>query len=42
LEEGMEKCREDIARAALTEGLPVDVIGKITGLDVETIKRLTK
>ena len=43
-EEGMEKGNEmattNIAMTALAEGLPVDVIRKITGLDTETIRNL--
>jgi hypothetical protein len=37
-EEGIEKGREEIARNALAKGLPLDTIGEITGLDIETIK----
>jgi len=40
MEEGLEKGREEIARNALSEGLPIDVIRKITGLDTETINKL--
>jgi predicted transposase/invertase (TIGR01784 family) len=39
-EEGREEGIEDIARNALAEGLSVDVVKKITGLDMETIKSL--
>jgi predicted transposase/invertase (TIGR01784 family) len=38
--EGERKGRMNIARNALAEGLPVDVIQKITGLDMETIKNI--
>ncbi|MDR1353649.1 MAG: hypothetical protein LBK05_10250 [Treponema sp.] len=37
-EEGREKGREEVARNALAKGLPLDTIGEITGLDIETIK----
>ncbi|MCL1931753.1 MAG: Rpn family recombination-promoting nuclease/putative transposase [Treponema sp.] len=39
-EEGEEKKAFEIARNALTEGLPIEVIRKITGLDIETINGL--
>ncbi|MDR0655202.1 MAG: Rpn family recombination-promoting nuclease/putative transposase [Treponema sp.] len=39
-EEGREEGREETARNALAEGLPVEIIQKITGLDFETIKSL--
>ena len=39
-EEGMEKGREETARNALAQGLPIEIIQKITGLDMETIKSL--
>jgi predicted transposase YdaD len=39
-EEGREEGWMDVAKNALTEGLPVEVIHKITGLDMETIKSL--
>ena len=39
-EEGMEKGREEVARSALAEGATFDFVQKITGLDVETIKKL--
>ena len=38
--EGREESREEIARNALSEGLSVETVQKITGLDLETIKRL--
>jgi hypothetical protein len=42
LERGLEKGREEglekVARNALARGLPLDTIGEITGLDIETIK----
>ena len=44
LERGLEKGREEkgmeIARNALAEGLPVEMIQKITGLDMEAIAGL--
>jgi predicted transposase YdaD len=40
LEKGIEKGREEIAKNALAEGLPIETIRKITGLDIETIKNL--
>jgi hypothetical protein len=39
-EEGREEGREETAKNALAEGLPVEIIHKITGLDFETIKSL--
>jgi hypothetical protein len=39
-EEGREEGREEVARNALTQGLPVEIIQTITGLDFETIKSL--
>jgi hypothetical protein len=39
-EEGIEKGREEIARNALAEGLPIEFVQKITGLDMETLKSL--
>jgi hypothetical protein len=41
LEEGEERKQKEIAKNALTEGLPVEVIQKITGLDSEAIKQLS-
>jgi predicted transposase YdaD len=40
-EEGREERGVEIAKNALAEGLPVKVIQKITGLDMETIKQLS-
>ena len=40
LEEGHEKGRIEVAKNALAEGASVEFIKKITGLDLETIKRL--
>jgi predicted transposase YdaD len=36
--EGREEGREEVARNALAKGLPLDMIGEITGFDIETIK----
>ena len=44
IEQGMERGRgqglEQTARNALAEGVPVELVQKITGLDLETIKAL--
>ena len=40
LEKGIEEGREEVARKALAEGATIEFVQKITGLDVETIKRL--
>jgi hypothetical protein len=37
---GMKKRDTEIARNALAEGIPVDIIQKITGMDIEAIKKL--
>ena len=39
-EEGLAEGREEIARNALAEGVSMEIIQKITGLDIETIKNL--
>ena len=39
-EQGREESREAIARNALAEGLSVNLVQKITGLDIKTIERL--
>jgi hypothetical protein len=39
-EDGWEKGREEIARNALMEGLAMETIQKITGLDIETIRNI--
>jgi predicted transposase/invertase (TIGR01784 family) len=41
LEKGREEGVMEAAKNALAEGLPVEVIQKITGLGIETIKKLT-
>jgi predicted transposase YdaD len=40
MEEGMEKGREEVARNALAQGISIDIIKTITGMDEETIKKL--
>ena len=40
IEEDREDRNAEIVRNAFAEGLPVDVIRKITGLDIDTIKTL--
>jgi predicted transposase/invertase (TIGR01784 family) len=40
LERGREEGREEIARNALAEGVSIEIVRKITGLDIETIKNL--
>jgi predicted transposase/invertase (TIGR01784 family) len=40
MEKGMEKGREEIARNALMNGFSIDQIHIITGLDMDTIKKL--
>jgi hypothetical protein len=37
-----EEGREEIARNALAKGLPLDIIGEITGLDIETIRNIAQ
>ena len=39
-EERVEEVHTKIVRNAFAEGLPIDVIRKITGLDIDTIKTL--
>jgi len=41
MEKGMEKGKEEIARNALSEGFSIEIVQKITGLDMETIKSLS-
>jgi hypothetical protein len=41
-EEGREEGREEIARNALTKGMSPEVVGEITGLDIETIRKLAE
>ena len=40
MEAGTRKKQIEIARNALTEGLPMEVIQKITGLDPQAIEKL--
>jgi len=40
LEEGMEKGREEIALNALAEGVPIELIKKISGFDEEALKNI--
>jgi predicted transposase/invertase (TIGR01784 family) len=40
MEKGGEKGMEETARNALAQGLSIEIIQKITGLDMETIKNL--
>jgi hypothetical protein len=41
-EEAREESREEIAKNALVKGVPVDTISEITGLDINTITRLSQ
>jgi predicted transposase/invertase (TIGR01784 family) len=41
-QEGLEKGREEVARNLLNEGLPVELVQRTTGLDIEAIKNLQK
>ena len=38
---GLKESREEIARNALAERLPIEVVSKITGLKSETIQKLS-
>jgi hypothetical protein len=40
MERGMEEGMENAARNALAEGLSVELVAKITGLDMETLKNI--
>jgi predicted transposase/invertase (TIGR01784 family) len=40
MEKGREEGREETARNALAEGLSIEIVQKITGLDMETVKSL--
>jgi predicted transposase YdaD len=40
LEKGLEKGREEIARNALAKEMSPEAVSEITGLDIETIKKL--
>jgi len=39
-QKGMEKGREEVARNALAEGVPIELIKKISGLDEEALKHI--
>jgi hypothetical protein len=39
-EEGKMDSKKVIARNALAEGLPIEIVQKITGLDIETVKSI--
>jgi len=39
-EEGREEGREEVARNALIEGVPFELIKKISGLDEEALKHI--
>jgi predicted transposase YdaD len=41
-EDGREERAEEIALNALKEGLPVETIKKITGIDTDTINKLQR
>jgi hypothetical protein len=40
-EEGRKEGREEVAKKALNEGLPIEMVQKLTGLNAETIKTLS-
>jgi predicted transposase/invertase (TIGR01784 family) len=40
IEKGAMQKQIEIARKSLDEGLPIEIIHKITGLDMETIRSL--
>jgi len=40
MEDGLKKKQEEIARTALAEGIPVETVQKITGLDMAAIEGL--
>jgi len=42
LDEGKMDSKRAIAQNALMEGLPIDVVQRITGLDMETVKSIQK
>ena len=42
IEQGIEKEKNEIAKKLIKEGMNIDVISKITGLDKEKIKKLNK
>jgi hypothetical protein len=40
--EGMETAQEKMARNALAEGIPLEVVSKISGMAIEAIRRLSR
>jgi predicted transposase/invertase (TIGR01784 family) len=40
-EQGFEEGRKEIAKAALAKGMSPETVSEITGLDIETVKKLT-
>jgi hypothetical protein len=40
-QEGLEKGQQRMARNALAEGIPLEVVSKISGMDKEAIQRLS-
>ncbi|BAF60517.1 hypothetical protein PTH_2336 [Pelotomaculum thermopropionicum SI] len=40
IKQGIKEGKLETARAALRKGLPEDVVAEITGLDLETVRRL--
>jgi len=40
IKEGLEKGREEVARNALVEGVPIELIKRISGLDEEALKHI--
>jgi predicted transposase/invertase (TIGR01784 family) len=45
LQEGLQEARQEVdeefARNALAQGIPLEVVSKISGMDIETIRRLS-
>ena len=41
LEQGLEKGREEAALNALAEGVPIELVSKITMLDIEKVRELS-
>ena len=40
-EKGLEKGREEAAQNALAEGVPIELVSKITMLDIEKVRELS-
>jgi len=40
LSQGLDEAYRNVARNSLSEGVPIEIIQKITGLDMETIQSL--